>query len=296
VLVTGASGFIGSRLARRLGERHETIAVCRGEPPPASPSLRWVCMDLSRPLDRAKLPERLDAIVHLAQSRRYRDFPAGAMDVFAVNVGATQALLDLAVTAGARRFVLASTGGLYPFAKEPIREEVPPAPRNFYFLSKHLSEQLVDAYRGLLEPVVLRLFFVYGAGQTGMLIPKLRDRVVAGQEIPIEGKPALRINPIHVEDAVRAFEAALRPQSPTIVNIAGGESLRVDELVRRIAAQLRREVRITHRESARVGDLVGDIGRMVTELGVTPRISLDDGLGEVMPGGREGYERTGQRR
>jgi UDP-glucose 4-epimerase len=282
VLITGAAGFIGSRLAERLAERHEVIGLCRGETPSAGPALQWVSMDLSRSLDRTRVPERLDAVIHLAQSRLYRDFPAGAADVFAVNVGATQALLDLAVTAGAHRFVLASTGGLYPFSDEPIREEVPPAPTTFYFRSKHLSEQLVDAYRELLEPVVLRPFFVYGAGQTGMLIPKLRDRIEAGKEISIEGNPALRINPVHVDDAIRAFEAALLTESPAVVNVAGREALGVDELAGRIAESLGRDPQITHRESARVGDLVGDIGRMVTELDVTPRISLDDGLREVV--------------
>ena len=288
VLITGAGGFIGSRLAGRLAEAHDVIGLCRGEPPADGPSLQWVSMDLSRPLERPSLPERLDAVVHLAQSRRYRDFPAGATDVFAVNVGATQALLDLAVSTGAAKFVLASTGGLYPFAQEPIREEVPPAPANFYFRSKHLAEQLVEAYGGLLEPVVLRLFFVYGAGQTRMLIPKLRERIEAGKEVAIEGDPALRINPIHVEDATRAFEAALTSESPAVVNVAGRETLGVDELARRIAAGLGREARITHRESERVGDLVAATDRMVTGLGVTPRVDLDAGLHEVVADGKPG--------
>src|SRR5206468_7571481 len=49
----------------------------------------WVDHDLRHPLEGAGLPSSIDAVVHLAQSRRYREFPAGAEDVFALNVRAT---------------------------------------------------------------------------------------------------------------------------------------------------------------------------------------------------------------
>ncbi len=202
--------------------------------------------------------------------------------MFAVNVAATQALLDHAVAAGARTFVLASTGGLYPFAKAPLSEEVPPAPANFYFLSKHLSEQLLGAYGELLAAVVLRPFFVYGEGQERMLIPTLCERVRAGDEITIEGQAGLRINPIHVDDAARAFEAALRLEAGAVVNVAGSETLGVDDLVRRIGELMGREPRITYRPSEREGDLVADTARMVVELGVTPEVSLAQGLAELV--------------
>lgn len=282
ILISGASGFIGRRLVSRLSGRHEVTGLCRRDPSFPAGEVDWVAADLSRPLDTSVLPERLDAVAHLAQSPYYREFPAGATDMFAVNVAATQALLDHAVAAGARTFVLASTGGLYPFAKAPLSEEVPPAPTNFYFLSKHLAEQLLAAYRELIAAVVLRPFFVYGVGQKRMLVPTLCERVREGDEITIEGQTGLRINPIHVDDAARAFEAALRFESGRVVNVAGSETLGVDDLVRRIGELVGREPRIAHSPSDREGDLVADTTRMVSELGVTPEVSLAEGLAELV--------------
>jgi UDP-glucose 4-epimerase len=282
ILITGATGFIGTRLVERLSGEHQVIALCHREPPSRGASVDWRAADLSSPLDTTVLPEELDAVAHLAQSPRYREFPSGAADMFAVNVAATQSLLDHAVAAGARTFVLASTGGLYPFADGTLSEETPPAPSNFYFLSKYLSEQLLTAYAGLIAPVILRPFFVYGAGQKRMLIPTLIDRICAGEEITIDGDPGLRINPIHVSDAVRAFEAALKLGSASVLNVAGPDAIGVDDLVGRLADLLGREPHLIHRKSDRAGDLVASIDRMAGELGVKPLVRLADGLPETV--------------
>ena len=63
--------------------------------------------------------------MHLAQSPRYRDFPEGALDVFEVNVGSTQRLLDWACRQGVKRFIYASSGGVYGHGEAPFEEDVP---------------------------------------------------------------------------------------------------------------------------------------------------------------------------
>ena len=63
--------------------------------------------------------------------------------MFAVNVASTSGLLDYARRAGARAFVLASTGGVYDYHPDPIREsEQDPRPTTFYFRSKRAAELL----------------------------------------------------------------------------------------------------------------------------------------------------------
>ncbi|HEX6025628.1 MAG TPA: NAD(P)-dependent oxidoreductase [Solirubrobacter sp.] len=283
LLITGATGFVGSRLVEHLADRHDVYAIAR-RPPTGQLGSRatWIEQDL-RAFDESALPDEVDGIVHLAQSALYREFPAGAPDVFAVNVGSTFSILEYARRAGARSVVLASTGGVYGYRRHPIRElEDEPRPTTFYFRSKRSAELLAEAYAELFSVVVFRFFFVYGAGQQRMLIPTLIEKVVSGDEIVIDGDPGLAINPIHVDDAVRAFEPALELGRSTTLNVAGNERVTITELVRLIGEIAGRRANITHRPAQPDGDLVADIGRLREVLGVSPEISLRDGLRDAI--------------
>lgn len=255
VLVTGATGFIGRHL------RLEDMVAPR--------------VDLTQPL--TGLPERLDAVVHLAQSRRYREFPDGAGDVVAVNVAATAALADYARRAGARRFVFVSTGGVYGYRDRPAREEDPVAPIGFYQASKYAAEVLLAPYTEYFTTVILRPFFVYGPGQREMLIASVARRVLAGE--PVTG-PGPRINPIHVTDAARAIEAALSLDAPALINVAGDEVVTVADLAQRLAEAAGVQPVIEAGEPP-PGDLVADTERMRNAL-IAPQVPLDAGLRGVI--------------
>ena len=282
ILLTGATGFVGGHLLGALAGRHDFVALARRPPSPGDGRVEWIEQDLTAPLDRSKLPERVDAVVHLAQSSRYREFPGGAQDVYAVNVESTFALLEYARTAGAGRFVLASTGGLYEHSYERLVETDPVEPLNFYLTSKHVAELLLGNYKDLFVTVVFRFFFVYGPGQGPMLIPTLLGKVRRGETVTVEGDPGLRINPIHVRDAVRVFEPALALERSDVFNVAGDEVVSMTELVRLIATVNGGEAVVEHGPSIHTGDLVGDNARMKDVLGVTPEISLERGLASIL--------------
>ena len=277
VLVTGASGLVGRHLLRRIAPHHDVIAVARGEVADAPEGVEWVRRDLTEPLDRSALPERLDVVVHLAQSQRYRDFPEGAEDLFDVNVHSTSRLLRFAREAGAERFVLASTGGVYGHSSKPITEDDPLGLSAPYFRSKRIAELLLDDYAGLITPIALRFFFVYGPGKGQTLVPRLADRILRGEKLTVDGDPGISVNPIYADDAAEAIEAAFQVRDPLVVNVAGAEAVTVTELIERLAGALGRSVEIRHTGEAD-GDLVADIGRMRSVLGVTPATRLEDGL------------------
>ena len=275
VLVTGATGSIGSRLLRRLAPAHEVFGVTRRGGAELD-GVKWIRLDLSQPLDPAALPENIDAIAHLAQSDRYREFPEGAMEVFSVNVQSTAALLEYARVAGARAFVLASTGGCYAPSPHPVVEDAPLTMSGPYFRSKRMAELLVENYAEVLGGAILRFFFVYGPGGK-LLVSRLASKILAGEEIVIEGDPGMAMNPIYVEDAAAAVEAALGLSEQAIVNVAGEEVLRVHDLVDRLAVAMGREVR-TRPGGDAPGDLVADTSRMRSLLGVRPEVDLGRGL------------------
>jgi UDP-glucose 4-epimerase len=278
VLVTGATGLIGSRLVERLAPANEVFALARRGGRELD-GVDWIRQDLSHPVDLGALPAKVDAIAHLAQSERYRDFPDGAMDLFAVNVQSTNALLEYARGTEARAFVLASTGGCYAASPDPIAEDgalLTPEP---YARSKRMAELLVENYAGELGGAILRFFFAYGPGGK-LLVTRFASKILAGEEIAIDGDPGMAMNPIYVNDAAAAVEAALGLSEQATINVAGGEVVRLRELVQRLATALGREARIRSGGDS-PGDLVADTTLMRSLLGIVPKVDLDSGLRAV---------------
>jgi UDP-glucose 4-epimerase len=278
ILITGAGGFLGRHLVAELGPRHDLVALTRRtRPPELEASARWVTCDL-RELDASVLPKRVDAVIHLAQSSRYREFPEGAEDMFAVNVSSTFALLEYARAASASAFALASTGGIYGRARTPVRETDRPRPTSFYFRSKLAAEALLDGYAGEFRTLAFRFFFIYGPGQQRMLIPTLAGQVAAREEVVIEGDPGLRINPIYVGDAARVFEPALRTSAAGTFNVAGDEQVTITDLVELVGDAVGERPRVRHEAASAEGDLVADVARMRDQLGVRAQVPLAEGL------------------
>src|SRR5687767_3119548 len=94
VVITGAGGLVGSRLLDLLAGQHEVCAITRSADRADRHGVHWLRADLAADSLPPGLPTRADAVIHLAQSPHYRDFPEGALDVFNVNVASTARLLD----------------------------------------------------------------------------------------------------------------------------------------------------------------------------------------------------------
>jgi len=293
LLVTGANGFVGRHLVPALSARHKVFAMVRAHAEcPDAHDVRTVFQDLTQPLNPDALPEAVDAVIHLAQSRHYKDFPERADDIFAVNVGSTFRLLEYARQAGARCFILASSGGVYGTSYERFVETDPVNPLNFYLSSKYSAELLTASYRPFFDTIVFRFFFVYGAGQTGMLIPRLLHRLLGGEPITISGDPGIRVNPIHVRDAVRVFEPAMALDRSEVFNVAGDEAVTLSDLVRLMERAADRKAHLTHVPASSQGDLAGDNRRMKEVLDVHPRVTLMEGLKEMVRASETGEART----
>jgi nucleoside-diphosphate-sugar epimerase len=284
VLVTGAAGFLADTLVPLLCERHDVVGLVRaGDDSPLDPRAARLPVDLAAGIDAAALPSTVDVVVHLAQSEHFRQFPERAGDIFAVNVAATAALLDYARSAGAQQFVLASTGGVCTPGTDPLPDDAPAGPSDFYQRSKYAAEVLTAGYEACFSTAILRPFFIYGPGQSGMLVPNLATRVRRGDEIVVGGDPGMTINPIHVSDAAAAFAAAVTCGESGCWNVAGAERVTISGLVRVLAefdgtdAVIRNDA-----GAAPSGDLIADTAGMRGLLGVTPSVPLRDGLREVL--------------
>lgn len=285
LLVTGAAGLIGRHLIDALSSCHEVYALHRPGAPGDVTGVHYIPADLTDREFVDALPGGVDGVVHLAQSRRFRDFPEGARDVFGVNVGSTAALLDWSVRTGVRRFVLASSGGIYGHGRDPFTEEHPvgSARRNGYYLaSKHSAELLGESYADHLTIVILRFFFVYGPGQRpDMFIPRLTLSVAEGRPVLLDGEDGLCTNPVHVTDAVSAVHHALDLEQSHRINVGGPDVLSLRRIVEAIGAMLGRSPRYSVKPTAEPRDLIADIGKM-RRLLAAPSIRFEDGCKDVI--------------
>lgn len=296
--------MIGSHLVRRLAPDRDVVAVTRkplavssGTIPPDDSSgqiqrevahrqdgIIWVERDLATPGFTEGLPSEIETVVHLAQSRQFRVFPDGASDVFAVNVASSVELLDWARRIGARRFIYASSGGIYGHGDTGFKEEDtigPSRPLGFYLASKHATELLVEDYGGLITVVVLRFFFVYGAGQhPSMLLPRLASAVAEGRPIVLQGEQGLRSNPVHVDDAVNALTGAIGLERSVKINVAGPEVLDLRQIGEILGSYLGKDPVFEIVPGVAPLHLIGDIARMKSLLG-PPSIAPKEGLAEL---------------
>ena len=164
-VVTGAGGLIGSHLLPELvASGWEVHATSHRRPGGADEhGVVWHAMDLGGPWDESALPARVDAVVFLAQSERFREFPDFAPQIFEVNTVAVLRMLDYARRAGASRFVLGSSGGVSGTGGDGFSEDVEIPARGdlgFYLGSKLCAEIVAENYAPFLQVEILRFFFV----------------------------------------------------------------------------------------------------------------------------------------
>jgi len=283
ILVTGAGGLIGRRVLDLLQPQYEPVALVR-DAGCVSSDVETIEADLGAPDFAARLPTRMDGVIHLAQSSDFARFPDGARDVFAVNVHGLSAVLDWARKSGVSQFVHASTGGVYGKGTGAFREEDRPRISGtlaHYISTKLAAELIASAYAGLFSVAALRFFFVYGEAQRKMmLLPRLVEAVMSGTPVTLAGSDGMRLNPIYIDDAAAATVAALRLPGNSIVNIAGSEILSIRQIAETIgeACGVEAKFQCTAKND---GDLVGDT-RQMRELLHCPAVSFRDGIARLI--------------
>ena len=283
LLITGATGFIGGSLVDLLSPYHELVCLVsdRGKARPC-PNVVWVEQDLGGPLDEKRIPTPIDGIIHLAQSRHYREFPERSWDIFDVNIRSTLSLLEYGRKVGIQKFIYASSGGIYGYSYEKFVETDSTNPINFYLTSKYCAELLIGNYEPFFATVVFRFFFVYGVGQEGMLIPRLLNSIRQGEPVVVFGKDGVRMNPIHIRDAIKVFPSSLDGPVTGVFNVAGDEIVSIKELAEVIGSLIEQSPRFVYERSTISGDIIGDNSRMKSVLGVIPEVSLRQGISEMM--------------
>jgi UDP-glucose 4-epimerase len=294
VLVTGGAGFIGSALVRALRARGEEVVVVDdlsgGSAANLPGGVELVEQDVARP-ETAELVERLapEAVVHAAAQVSVVRSQADPDRDRQVNLGGTQHVLDGARAAGVRRFVFVSSGGAVYGESDGASETDPPHPASYYAVHKLAAEHYV-AMSGLAYAVA-RPANVYGPGQRsdleGGVVAIFAQHLAEGAPVTIYGDGEQTRDFVNVADVVDALVTMLdlpAGRSGGVWNVGTGEPVSVNELLERMEAVAGRSVERVY-GAAREGEVRSSrlsIGLAERELGWRPRVSLDEGLRQVL--------------
>ncbi len=280
VLVSGATGFVGRHLVPELARNHDVICIVRRPSNLAFGADRAIVADLTDPAFIDKLPEDVDAVVHLAQA--YLPFPDRADDLFLVNAVSTHRLAEYARRTGVARFVFASSGSVYQPAREPLKEDAATVPPAYHPTTKLISEMILGHYRQYFSLAILRLFAPYGPDQVDRLIPRMVESIRSGSPVALSRGGEPRINPIHVDDLVGIIGQAVEDTRSYTVNVAGPQVASIRELAEMIGGLVNRKPVFSTRDGDIAGDFVADTGLMGRIFGADGLVPIERGLQSVV--------------
>ena len=231
VLVTGASGLIGSHVLSVIGQEADVVALSRF-PRPDEGRLRWLVCDLGQPgaLSEVVTSVRPEVVIHLAGAvRGDRSLDAVAPTLRANLVGTVE-LLEAATRAGCRRIVLSGSLLEEPAAGGP--QAVPPSP---YGASRWAASAYGRMFHALFDApvVILRPSFAYGPGQEPTkLIPYVITALFEGRSPQLSSGERL-IDCVYAEDVARAYveAASVAGVGGHTVDIGSGVLTSVREIV-----------------------------------------------------------------
>ena len=287
-LVTGGAGFIGSHVVDALLERGDDVTVVddlstgRRERVPGGAALHVT--DISEPAALAPVfaDARPEAVFHLAAQVDVRRSVADPFHDAKLNVAGTASVLEAARSAGARRVLLASTGGaLYGDTDLlPTPESAPLEPFSPYGASKAAAESYCALYTRLhgLSTLALRFGNVYGPrqdphGEAGV-IAIFAGATAGRRPVTVFGDGSQTRDYVYVGDVVAAFLAAVDAEVTGAINIGTGIETSVLELVDALGVEPRFE-------PARAGEVARsclDVALAAEQLGWRAQVRLEEGL------------------
>jgi len=307
ILVTGGAGYIGSHFVKELAqdEGYELLVVdnlSKGhkESLPQNISLFEIGLDEKDKLNEIFKTHQIEVVIHFAGSIEAGESMQDPAKYFRNNVANTLNLLEVMKENNCKKLIFSSTAAIYGEPeKNPITEEHPKRPTNYYGLSKLMIENFLEAFDTAygLKYVALRYFNAAGADPGGkigpayqpssQLIPKIFEVVLGkkekatifGTDYPTLDGTGVR-DYVHVTDLAKAHILALKyletNTESKIYNLGGGRGYSVKEVIGMVGKVTGRVIPVTE-SSRRIGDtaeIVASPEKIKEELGWSLQFDL----------------------
>jgi nucleoside-diphosphate-sugar epimerase len=233
ILVTGASGFVGSSFMRRFSDRPDLVLSGVARRPMGLPN--YTQLDLSCPFD---LPQNPDVVIHAAA----RASPWGSFGEYqAQNVAATANVIDFCQRHGHPRLIYISSSSVFYREEHQLgmTETSPIGPGfvNAYAQTKYQGEELVNAYPG--EHVVLRPRAVFGPGDN-VLFPRILEAAARGKLPLFTGQDRAVMGDLIYIDVLCDYmlAAAMAPSISGSYNLTNAQPVEIQSLLLQILQRL----------------------------------------------------------
>lgn len=285
LFITGAVGFVGTELRKQCGQRgigYSAVDL-------VNQGLKDISVADIRQKSLADLiPEKADAVIHLAGLTRDSDCSNKAYDCFDANVMATLNLIDAAQRRNVKQFIFASTEWVYGEFKElgSKEEEFPIAPsklKSEYAFSKFVSEiNLIQKFQhGFCDTTILRFGIIYGNRKKNWsAVESIFNAVRTQDEVRVGSLKTGRCF-IHVSDIVSGVLASVGLSGLQTLNLEGDKIITLGEIIDTSKRILGREPSI--REDNPAGMNLRDISNKKAKqvLGWKPVVTLEQGLNQL---------------
>lgn len=305
VVITGAAGFIGSRLAELVLERAEELGyddivlfdalTYSGRRENMDLVLKdsrvsFVQGDITDKDITDEVLRGAHAVLHLAAESHVDRSITGARQFFVTNVLGTQQLLESARSGGVERFVHISTDEVYGSIPEGAwKEDHILEPNSPYSSSKAGSDLAALAYHRTfgLNVMVTRCSNNYGPRQfPEKVIPLFVSNLIDGKKVPLYGDGLNVRDWLHVDDHCRGILAVLEGgKAGEVYNIGGGTELTNKELTYRLLTLMGAGEEMIEPVADRLGHdrrYCVDWDKIHSELGYEPRVSFEEGLAQTV--------------
>jgi NAD dependent epimerase/dehydratase len=307
VLVTGAAGFIGSHVVEALTQRGCRVRALvhynsrgdwghlEGLDRAHRDAIEVVLGDVRDAFATSRAVDGCDVVLHLAALIAIPYSYRAAHSYVTTNIEGTLNVLEACRQHGVERLVHTSTSETYGTAEyTPIDERHPLQGQSPYSASKIAADKMAESYyRSFDLPVTtLRPFNTYGPRQSARaIIPTIVSQALAGREIRLGSLTPVR-DLTFVTDTAAAFLAAAEADAAVgrVVNAGNGKGITIGALATRILKLMGADA--THQivsdtarvrpDKSEVFELICDHTLASTLLGWRPRVSLDDGLQQVI--------------
>lgn len=286
VILTGASGFVGTAILSGLLESGADVLALSRRRPAVPGTFAWRACDL---LDAGETADAMrnvkaDVLLHAAWTVEHGKFWTSPANLDWT--GASLRLARLGAEAGIRRIIGVGTCFEYAWPDDgPCDEHLTAlAPATLYATSKDATRRVLERFCATndLSFAWARLFFLYGPGEAKTrLVPAVTLPMLAGEPACIDSGRAVR-DFMEVGDAGRALARLAMSEVTGPVNIASGEGVGIGELAHLIATIIGRPDLVS------IGALpdrggegprcVANVSRLADELGFTPLLSTRQGL------------------
>lgn len=298
VLVTGAGGFIGAAVARKLVEQNDEVYtidnLSTGKRENIPDKVKYV---IGNVYDKEKLAEfenvAFDSIVHIAgQSSGEVSFENPEYDL-STNTLSTLMLLELALKQGCKKFIYASSMSVYGDAeKELVTEQTPAVPKSFYAVGKLASENYMRIFSSYgIMCTALRFFNVYGIGQNmdnmkqGMASIYLSQALRNGHIFVKGAKDRFR-DFVYIDDAVHAVMLSLKRcgKEYEVYNVSNMRPITVAHVIEVISEKLDGNITVEYGEGT-PGDqhgIYGDNKKIMTDLGWAAQTDFETGMEKMI--------------